>query len=147
MLNLDKYIENGRVKREKIAMDIKYGVITTENIDSLVADPSIRNAFIGSRYDDKKPKSEWNRQYLDELSYGVTAEGFNEDYIRYLCEVTSFVRKQGTRKNNRGVLWGIAAVAIILVIIIVLLCIKSGSSNESDTNNASSITTSAGDAQ
>ena len=58
MLNLDKYIENGRVKREKIAMDIKYGVITTEDIEVLVSDPRVRNAFIGSRYDDKKPKSE-----------------------------------------------------------------------------------------
>ena len=147
MLNLDKYIENGRVRREKIAMDIKYGVITTEDIDSLVSDPRIHDAFIGNRYDDKKPKSDWNQQYLDELSYGVTAEGFNEDYIRYLCEVTSFVSEHGTKKSKRSVLVGIIAGAILVAILIGLLCIRLGSNKKSNADDASSITTSVGDAQ
>lgn len=147
MLNLDKYIENGRVKREKIAMDIKYGVITEEDIDVLVSDPRVRTAFIGSRYDDKKPKSDWTRQYLDELSYSVTAEGFNEDYIRYLSKVTGFVSNQVTRRNKRKVLWGIVATSIIVVIIITLLCIRLESNQGNNTNNAPSVTTSVGDGQ
>ena len=121
MLNLDQYIEGGRVKREKIAMDIKYGVIKPEDITSLVSDSRIRNAFIGSQYADKKQKPQWNRQYLDELSYGVTAEGFNEDYLRYLCDVASFVRKQDAGKRKRGILWGIVAVVIIIGIIVAIV--------------------------
>ena len=55
MYNIKNYIVDGRVRREKIAMDIKYRSLKKEDILALIENPVIKEAFIGKRYDRKKP--------------------------------------------------------------------------------------------
>ncbi len=111
------YIENGEVTRDKIAMDIKYRKITRDAIEQLCADQCIKDAFIGSSFPDKKPKKDWNKEYLGRLSYAVVGESFNRDYLLYLDEVADFVSRAKFKKVV------IAGVIIVLVIIAgVIIC-------------------------
>ncbi len=126
MFDINRYIDNSAVKREKIALDIKYGVLTKEDIQLLITDDRIKNAFIGTDFKNKKPKSEWNRQYLDELCFSVVAEGFNADYLWHLYDVKSFVSPNKSNISSKSpkqkmifVIIGIIAV-ITLVLVLVL---------------------------
>ncbi len=92
------YIENGAVRRDKIAMDIKYGRLDRAAIESLCDNPQIKAAFFGTNYADKKPRGLWNKEYLDLLSYAVVAESFNRDYLLHLNEVAEYVAKPTGRK-------------------------------------------------
>lgn len=91
MIDTKKYIVDGVVEREKIAMDIKYRVISKQDIISLMNVPAIRAAFFGEGYSDKKPQSSWNKEYVDKLSYAVVSEAFNEEYLLYLDDVSEYV--------------------------------------------------------
>lgn len=108
---VDEYIVNGEVARDKIAMDIKYRKINRDTIEKLCADQRIKSAFIGSSFPNKRPKQEWNKEYLGQLSYAVVGESFNLDYLLYLNEVADFVSKATFKKVI------IAGVIIVLVII------------------------------
>lgn len=105
------YIVNGEVARDKIAMDIKYRKITRNTLEALCADPRIAAAFINSSFTEKRPKKEWNKEYLGRLSYVVVGESFNRDYLLYLDEVADFVSKATFKKIV------VAGVIIVLVII------------------------------
>jgi|GEM_PF-1512214 len=108
---INEYIINGEIARDKIAMDIKYRKITRDTIEKLCADPRIKVAFIGSSFQDKRPKQEWNKEYLGRLSYVVVGESFNRDYLLYLDEVAKYVSKATFKKII------VAGVIIVLVII------------------------------
>ena len=88
---VNEYIVNGDVQRDKIAMDIKYRKLKRHDIERLCRDTRISASFIGSGYNNKKPKRAWDKSYLDLLSYAVVAESFNRDYLLYLDEVADFV--------------------------------------------------------
>ena len=109
----NEYIADGKVKRSKIALDIKRRIITRSDIESLCADPQIKAAFIGKDYKDKKPKKRWNKDYLELLPFAATAESFNRDYLLYLDEVAAFVTE---KKPFPKMI--VAGVIILLVIII-----------------------------
>lgn len=119
MVDINKYIEGGKVSKVKIAMDIKYRTLTSHDIDELVSDPRIRESFFGNGYTEKKPKSEWTKDYLEQLSYAVVSEAFNEEYLRYLDKVADTVagHKQNSSVSNylvnHPVAVGISAVCVI----------------------------------
>lgn len=94
MIDAMKYVVDGVVEREKIAMDIKYRVISKQDISDLVKNSMIKTAFFGNGYTDKKPQSSWDRDYVDKLSYAVVSEAFNEEYLFYLNEVAEYVSKK-----------------------------------------------------
>lgn len=106
-----EYIRNGRVARNRIAMDIKYRKLKRPEIEQLLADPMIADSIIGNSYSEKKPMKEWNKTYLDELSYTAIAESFNRDYLLYLDEVADYISKATFKRNV------VAGVIIVLVII------------------------------
>ena len=106
----DNYIDNEGVKREKIALDIKYAPFSKQELEDLISDERIQSAYIGTNYNCKKPKSEWTEDYLNLLSYAAVAESFNDDYIRYLNEVSSYVNeKKITDRRVKMLLSGILA--------------------------------------
>jgi len=105
------YILNGEVARNRIALDIKYRKLNRSDIEQLIINPQITSAFIGSTFSKKKPMKDWNKSYLDELSYVAVAESFNRDYLLYLEEVADFVAKAKIKKIIIG------AVIVVLVII------------------------------
>ena len=102
MINKEKYFENGKLKRESIAMDIKYHRISHEDLLALIEDPDISREFYGDSYADKIPQVEWNEQYLDKLSYAVVSEAFNKDYLLYLEKVAKYVREKKSKLPHLG---------------------------------------------
>lgn len=94
----DKYIVDGRVQRESIAMDIKNGKLSQSELDEILADETIRAAYIGSDFTDEIPQTQWNHEYLKKLSFAVVSEAFNHSYLSYLFKVSSYVHE----KENTG---------------------------------------------
>lgn len=119
----NNYIVNGEVARDKIAMDIKYRKLDKTGIEQLCRDPKITTAFRGTGYADKRPKREWNKDYLGRLSYAVVGESFNRDYLLYLDEVADFVSKATFRKV---IVAGVIIVLVIIASIIVYKYVVSG---------------------
>lgn len=89
---VEKYIVDGRVEREAIAMDIKNGKLSKREVDEILADARVQKAFIGVDFSDETPQEQWDSAYLDRLSYAVVSEAFNRAYIEQLFKVSSFVR-------------------------------------------------------
>lgn len=118
MINKEKYFENGKLKRESIAMDIKYHRISHEDLLSLISAPEISKEFYGDMYKNKVPREEWNEQYLDKLSYAVVSESFNKDYLLYLEQVANGI---GEKKINTKIIVGGIVLAIAVVALIVVL--------------------------
>lgn len=119
MYDIKQYVVDGRVEREKIAMDIKYQTLKKEDILSLANNQAVKSAFIGSHYDDRRPKSDWNKNYLDELSYAVVSESFNMDYLLYLNDVAGYVNRK--KSNNKALMWTVIFVAAIVVLVMFLV--------------------------
>lgn len=112
----DDYIVDGKVARDKIAMDIKYRRLDRAGVERLCQDPAIQAAFFGAGYKNERPRGKWDKDYLDRLSYAVVGECFNREYLLHLAEVAEYVSKAPSRK---GVVVGIiAALAVILGIIV-----------------------------
>lgn len=114
MFDVHKYLSDGAVKREKIAMDIKYREIGTDELNVIVNDPDVKAAFFGHGFQNKIPMDRWTEKYLDELSCAVVAECFNTDYLYYLNEVAEYVNK---KKGNSKLIIG----AVVLVVAVAAL--------------------------
>ena len=111
------YIVNGEVARNRIALDIKYRKLNRMTIEQLISDPKIASAFIGSSFNKKRPKRDWNKTYLDELSYAAVAESFNSDYLLYLDEVANYVVNARFKK----LLVAGAMIVFVLVMVFMIL--------------------------
>ena len=115
-MEISNYIKDGKIKRSSIARSIADGKLSSYDLEVLINDPRISAGFIGNVFDDKKPRSEWNKDYLENLVYTAFAGPFNADYLLHLYEVSQFVRngKNGNAEIRKIV---IGATIIILVII------------------------------
>lgn len=120
MIDVQKYISGGTVKREMIAMDIKYRKICSkEDLSEIINNPNVKAAFYGQGFHDKVPKDQWTEKYLDKLSYAVVAECFNAEYLDYLYEVAEYVDKRkklikGFVSSLAALIAAVAALALIL---------------------------------
>lgn len=119
MVNKEKYFENGKLKRESIAMDIKYHRISHADLLTLIDDPDISKEFFGESYIDKIPERQWNEQYLDKLSYAIVSEAFNKDYLLYLEQVANGIDEK--KINSKIVIEGIVLVIAVIALIVVLV--------------------------
>lgn len=117
----DKYLDNEKVARTDIAVDIKNRKITRSEVERLCRDPRIKAEFFGERDTGMKDKREWNQDYLDRLSLAAVAERFNREYLLHLCDVAEFVAKKKNRKDWRMIAGIILAVAIFLLSIYFVL--------------------------
>lgn len=82
--------------RGSLAQDIITRKIRGESaIRNLWNRKEINSQQIGKLYKNKRPKDEWNKEYLTKLFYSVVAESFNLDFLLYLDEVAEYV----THKN------------------------------------------------
>jgi hypothetical protein len=114
------YIVNGKVARNRIALDIKYRKLNRISIERLISDPEIASTFFGGNFTKKTPKNEWNKSYLDELSYAAVAQSFNPDYLFYLDEVAEFVNKPESKKPINAYVVLIIAIVIAISIAITI---------------------------
>ena len=128
MFDKNRYMIDGKIERGKIAMAIKRGKIQKNDIDILISDNDVQKEFFGRGFSNKKPKTEWNKKYLNILSYDVVAEAFNPEYLYYLNEVAEYVNKIENdnikRKNrNKKLIIG-ASVLIVGIAVIGMIVIK-----------------------
>lgn len=113
----NKYIIDGKVAINEIVIDIKYRKLNREDILKLAEDPQIKDSFFGGEFRHKKPKSEWDKDYLNLVSCGAIAESFNLEYMLYLNEVAEYVEQVRKKKMiiTKGVAIG-AAVGVAAII-------------------------------
>lgn len=128
MIYEKEYIVDGVVEREKIALDIKYGKIKKSDLDVLISNNDIKEAFFGDGFHDKKPKNQWNKEYLNILSYVCIGEAFNAEYLYYLSEVAEYVNHMENEKikhknTNKKLIIG-ASVVIIGIAVIGIFVMK-----------------------
>ena len=109
MLDMHRYFDGNHVNRETIAVDIREQRLSHEELMSIIADPRIYAEFYGDFYRDKVSKNQWDKNYLEKLSYSVISEGFNKDYLLYLEEVAGYV--SGRKRNVK------IATCIIIVVV------------------------------
>ena len=120
MIELNRYIENGEVKRGVIAQDIKNRRFSHVELEELINNPEISSSFFGKEVDEKKPESEWDEAYLRRLSYASVGEVFNADYLLYLDKVADKVSKAKSRSSKKRFESVAVAVAVIAAVAIVI---------------------------
>lgn len=120
MFDIQKYIEDGTVIRTKIAMDINYRDIDSEDLPSVVNNSVVKAGFFGDGYNERVPKEQWTEKYLDELSCASVGECFNPEYLYYLNEVAEYVRGKKKKVSSKlfmgAIVVAVAVVALVLVV-------------------------------
>lgn len=125
---MNRYIVDGKVKRDRIVADIKRGRINKNDILELDKNPSIREEYFEGEKLKKVEKSSWTNKYLDELSLVSVSESFGKDYLLYLCDVAEYViaseeKKEKTNRLIKGVIIG-AVIVLIIVMAIAIIASK-----------------------
>ena len=64
MADLSRYIEDGDVKRVRIANDIAAGKFTQEFFSELLRCLAEKNVYFSHVKLERKPESEWTKEYL-----------------------------------------------------------------------------------
>lgn len=126
MVDMNRYIVDGTVKRDKIVADIKRGKIGKSDIIELDKNHKISEAYFGEGELKKQDKSTWNNRYLDELSLVAVSESFSKDYLLYLNEVAQYViDKRRHKERNNKIVKGLLIAALLIVFVILFIALKS----------------------
>ncbi|MCD8363749.1 MAG: hypothetical protein LUC98_12480 [Lachnospiraceae bacterium] len=124
MLDVSKYIVDGKVDRAHIVFDIRDCRLSESEIRELAKNPDIQDSFFGGEFGGKKPRDQWDKKYLENIVCAAVGESFNEEYLLYLNEVARYVnRSQKKNSFNNSKLYvavGIAVFAVIVVGVVVL---------------------------
>lgn len=121
MVEIDRYIVDGVVKRDRIVADIKRCKIGKNEILELDKDSRIAEAYFGIGELEKKDKEIWNSNYLDELSLVAVSESFSKEYLLYLSEVAQYIIEKKLHKENNNK--KVKGIVVVIIVIILLFCI------------------------
>ena len=126
MIDINRYIVDGSLKRDRIVSDVKRGRISKNEIIELDQNKEIKAAYFGNTNLEKVNRNLWNESYLDELSLAAVSETFCREYLLYLNEVAQYVmakdkEKECDNKILKEVLVGALIVLLIILVSIVLL--------------------------
>ncbi len=124
MADLSRYIEDGMVNRVRIANDIAAGKFTQEFLSELLRHPAVKGEYFSHVKLERKPESEWTKEYLNLLSNAAVAENFNEEYLRYLFDVAQSVHQRGQNNPQKKTLLLVGAVAAILICLGLAACVR-----------------------
>lgn len=124
MADLSRYIEDGDVKRVRIANDIAAGKFTREFLSELLRHLAAKNVYFSHVKLERKPESEWTKEYLGLLSNAAVAENFNEEYLRYLFDVAQYVHHRGQNNPQKKTLLLVGAVAALLICLVLVACVR-----------------------
>lgn len=128
-----RYIDNGKVKRDRIVADIKRGRINKDDVRKLVNEKDIQKAFFGDGFNKKTNQSDWNSEYLDELALVSVSEAFNKEYLLFLADVATYLRDQEQKEENKKKRTRLIVICtLILVIAGALIAIFASKSNNKD---------------
>lgn len=121
MLDINKYIQEGRVMRDRIVTNIIMGEIDESDILELDKDDRISKAYFGNEKFERADKNEWDRKYLDKLSLASVSESFNKEYLLHLNEVARFVSKNKIiERENSKMPKGTGLIILFLLIVLFL---------------------------
>lgn len=123
MADLSRYIEDGKVNRVRIANDIAEGKFTQEFLSELLRYLAVKDAYFSHVKLERKPESEWTKEYLGLLSNAAVAENFNEEYLRYLFEVAQYVHQRGQNNPQKRTFSFVRAVAALLICLVLIACV------------------------
>ncbi len=119
MIDINRYIVDGSVKRDRIVSDIKRGRISQKDIIELNQNKEIEAAYFGKTNLEKIDKRLWNVSYLDELSLAAVSETFCVEYLLYLNEVAQYVMaKDKKRERDNKILKGVSVGALVMLLVI-----------------------------
>lgn len=122
MVDINKYIVDGAVKRDRIVSDIKRGRISKRDIIELSHNSEIKAAYFGDTNLEKIDRNLWNETYLDEISLAAVSETFCEEYLLYLNDVAQYVIAMSNKKEqNNKIIKGIVIGGIIVLLIILAI--------------------------
>lgn len=124
MADLSRYIEDGKVNRVRIANDIAEGKFTQEFLSVLLRHTAVKDAYFSHVKLERKPESEWTKEYLGLLSNAAVAENFNEEYLRYLFDVAQYVHQRGQNNPQKKTLLLVGAVVALLVCLVLVACVR-----------------------
>ncbi|MBO5123768.1 MAG: hypothetical protein J6C11_01445 [Spirochaetaceae bacterium] len=128
MADLSRYIEDGKMNRVRIANDIAAGKFTQEFLSELLQKlqkPELKANYFSHVKLERKPESEWTKEYLNLLSNAVVAENFNEEYLRYLFEVAQYVHQRGQNNPQKKTFLLVGAVVALLVCLgLLAVCVR-----------------------
>ena len=129
MVKREKYIVDGEVKKNRIALAIRRGELSNDEIEELLNDHIIKDSFIGDSFHEKIPRNKWNAEYADRLAYASMAEYFNRDYLIFLKEVSDYVLNN-EKKRKKVIVCGIVVGIIMLIIILIIILMSRRNTNE-----------------
>ena len=125
MADLSRYIEDGKVNRVRIATDIAAGKFTQEFLSELLRYLAVKNVYFSHVKLERKPESEWTKEYLGLLSNAAVAENFNEEYLRYLFDVAQCVHQRGQNNPQKKTFsYAAGAVAALLACLWLVACVR-----------------------
>ena len=137
MMDVNKYLIDGSVKRDRIVADIKRGRIEKSEILELDKNEQIKAAYFGPTSFEKRKQVDWNSNYLDELALGAVSEVFNKDYLLYLSEVATYVAEKQEKKQQKSTLVkGIIVFAIVVVVVICIIAFISSRSKKDESEHS-----------
>lgn len=132
MIDINRYIVDGSVKRDRIVSDVKRGRISKNEIIELDQNKEIKAAYFGNANLEKIDRNLWNESYLDELSLAAVSETFCGEYLLYLYEVAQYVMTKNKKKErgNKILKEVLAGALVILLIILAVVLIVSKAKKE-----------------
>lgn len=114
----DRYMRNGAVARDVIAIDIMSRRLTGSELERIADEPVVQKAFFGTLGPIKRPKREWTPDYLDRLCGAVAGECFNREYLLHLDQVADHVSKA---KFQKIILTGVVIILVFIAGFLVFL--------------------------
>jgi len=123
----DRYVKGKKPAEitHNVVTDIRRGRIHGDNLKALISELD-KQGILDNTTVKTEPKSEWNDEYLDILSYEAVGGTFSKQYLTHLAEVTDYVQAITTSRKHKKpgiskivlsiVIIGVIAFAIILII-------------------------------
>ena len=125
MLNKNENFNNASVNFNtcKVSFESKKHY-RLEELNELIKNPEIQNAFIGTSFDLKGDRSTWDKRYLNYLVNASVAEAFNKQYLYHLFEVADYLKKDN---NHSGATiskksWALIAAVIVVLVVASIIC-------------------------
>lgn len=141
MVDFNRYIVDGFVKRGRIVEDIQRGLLSKNDINELDNNPLVKEAYFGEGGLNKRVKEEWSEIYLEELALNAVSETFNLEYLLFLSEVSEYVQKDNEKKEHNRKIFKTAVSGIICLIIMgfIIVVFTSKSKKDSATSSTNGI--------
>ena len=112
-----------------VVTDIRRGRISGANLKSLISELE-NKGILDDTVIKTSPKSEWNDEYLELLSYETVGGTFSKQYLLHLAEVADHVQANSTASKHKKsriskvILGSVVSGMVILGIILVISLLK-----------------------